>query len=147
MHVLLGSRPYVFFKEKFLVANQARNIFPFFPIAAVEDGGAQYMKQSFPSCADSAFTHPPVPRGSASTFESHLLLLLDLHGRFPWPLIGLFCCSFLWRLTTPLLYRFSSTFTPQQLFLQAEIIVDVHTILLLLLLLCLHPAATVCLHC
>ena len=88
---------------------------------------------------------PPVHR--PLSLGPHLLLVLNLHCMLPWLLLGLFCYTFLRCLTTPLPRRFSPTLTPQQLFLQGEIVIDVHTVLLLLLSLCLQLAATICSCC
>ena len=76
-----------------------------------------------------------------------LLLLLDLYGRFSSPLPTLFYCSFLPRATTGPPRRFSLAFASKQLLLHPEIVIDVHTILLLLLSLCLQPAAIDCSSC
>ena len=119
---------------------------PFFPIAAAEDGGEHRTRRSFSSCRYRGLTHPASP---SPTFPlvPRLLLLLDLHGRFPSPLPGLFCCNFLPRVRTPPPADSLPPLLPDSLLLQAEIIIDVHTILSLLLLLCLQPAATDCSSC
>ena len=62
------------------------------------------------------------------------------------PLLALMYCSLLrWR--APLPHRFSITLELPQILHQANGVVGIHSILLLLLLLCLYPAATDCSCC
>ena len=144
MHVLPGSRQDVFAEGNFWVENHAHDIFPFFLAAIAEDGGRTVgggrSYRAHIGASPISLVHCTL------SFGPRLLLLFDLHNRFPWPLPSLFCHSFLWCMTTLLPHRFSFAFNPQQLFLHAKIVLDVHTILLLLLSLCLEPAAIVFLH-
>ena len=146
MHVLPGSHPAVFVEGNFLVANEAHNIFLlFFGSTSQRWGKALHevvvlivrIQRPHPSCWSIAYF----------SLEPYHLVLLNLHGRFSWPLPSFFCSNYLRRMTTPLPHRFSPRFTHQQLFLHARIVVDVYTALLLLLSLCLQLAAKISLHC
>ena len=149
-HVLPWSRPTVFVEGNFLMANQARTggvtYSPFFLAVAAEDGGEHCTRRSFSSCRYSGRTHlggpsPAIPLGPVFFFSS-IFTVGSLH-------LFLLCFAAVScrvsQLAPP--RRFSPAFASRQLLLHPEIIVDVHTILSLLLSLCLQPAATDCLSC
>ena len=128
------------------MANQERNVLPLFPSSSNRRWrGAPH--QAVVLIVQIQRPNPPWRSLARFSLGPRLLLLLDLYGRFSSPLPGLFCCNFLPRITIGPPRRFSPAFISRQLLLQPEIIVDVHTVLSLLLSLCLQPVATDCSSC
>ena len=104
-HVLLWSRPSVFVEGNFLVVNQAGNVVPILSSSNHQTWrGAPH--EAVILIVRIQGPHPPHRSLTHFSLGPRLLLILDLHGRFPWPLPGLFCHNFLWRLTTPIPRRF-----------------------------------------
>ena len=146
VHVLPWSRPAVFVEGNFLMANQARNVLPLFSSSSSRRWrGAPH--QAVVLIVQIQRLNPHWRSLTRYSLGPRLLLLLDLYGRFSLPLPTLFCCNFLPRVTTgppPPPRRFSPAFASRQLLLHPEIVVHVHTVLSLLLSLCLQLAATDC---
>ena len=126
--------------------NQARNVLPLF----FSSSSRRWRGSTAPGgCSHrgrySGQTHlggpsPTVPLAPSSSS-------LDLYSRFSSPLPALFCCSFLLRITTGPPPQILSCFRFQTAPPPPEIVVDVHTVLSLLLSLCLQPAAIDCSSC
>ena len=128
------------------MANQARNVLPLFSSSNNQRWrGAPH--QSVVLIVQIQRPNPPWRSLAHFSLGPRLLLLLDVYDRFSSPLPTLFCCTFLPCVTTSPPYRFSPTFASRQLLLQPEIVFDVHTVLSLLLSLCLQAAATNCSSC
>ena len=142
-HVLPWSRPAVFVEGNFLMANQAHNVLPFFPTATTEDGGEHRTRRSFSSCRYSSQTHlggpsPTFPLGPVFFFSS--IFMVGSLCLFLLCFVAVSC-----RMSQlappadslpPSLPDSSSSSQKSSL--------TVHTILSLLLSLCLQPAATDC---
>ena len=116
---------------------------PFFPAAAAEDGGEHCTRRPFSSCRYSGRTHPgspspPFPLGPVFFFSSiftvgSLRLFLVCFAAVSYYVSQL--------PPPPPPGRFSPAFASRQLLLQPEIVIDVHTVLSLLLLLCLQACS------
>ena len=98
-HVLPWSRLAVFVEGNFLMANQARNILPFFSSSASRRWrGAPH--QAIILIVHKQRPNPPSRSLTPFSLGARLLLHLDLDGRFPSPLPGLFCCNVFPRIRT-----------------------------------------------
>ena len=101
MHVLPWSRPTVFVEGNFLVANQARNVLPLFSSSSSSRRWRGALHEEVILIVQIQGPNPPCQSLGRFSLGPRLLLLLDLHGRFPSPILGLVCCSFLPGVKTP----------------------------------------------
>ena len=95
-HLLLESRPTIFVEGSFLVSNHAYNGFPFFSSSSSSSqrlGGALHEVAILVVLIQGPY--PPYQSIACFSLGFHLLLLLYLYNRFPWPLPSLFCFNFL----------------------------------------------------
>ena len=98
-HVLPWSRSAIFVEGNFLMANQVRNVLPlFFSSSCRRWRGAPH--QAVVLIMQIQRPNPPWRSLACFSLGPRLLLRLDLYGRFSSPFPGLFCCSFLPRVTT-----------------------------------------------
>ena len=125
-HVLPWSRPAVFVEGNFLMANQARNVLPLFSSSTSRRWrGAPH--QAIILIVHKQRPNPPWRSLAPFSLRARLLLLLDLDGRFPSPLPGLFCCSVLPRVRTGPPRQFCRS---RQVLLHPDIVVHIHIVLL-----------------
>ena len=132
------------------MANQARNILPLFSSSSSRRWREHRTRRSFSSCRYSGQTHPggpspAFPLGPVFFFSS--IFTVGSLCLFLVCFAAVSCRMSELHPPPPPPRKFSPAFASRQLLLQAEIVVDVHIVLSLLLSLCLQPAATDCSSC